>query len=525
MSETPTPAETAAPEVPESELIRVRREKLERIVALGYDAFPTKADVDTTLAGVIAANNGKTAEELDANPVRVKIAGRILAVREFGKTAFIVLSERTSRIQVYCRKDTLPEREWNLYKNLDAGDWISAEGNVFRTKTNELSVKAEKIDFLIKAIRPLPSKWHGLTDVEQRYRQRYVDLIVNDDVKETFITRARIVSYIRHWFDTHGFIEVETPMMQPIAGGAAARPFVTHHNALDIDLFLRIAPELYLKRLIVGGLSRVYEINRNFRNEGISVRHNPEFTMLEFYQAYADYEVLIEESEDLLSGLVQSVKGSDTLTFRGQELSFARPFARFTMKEAIAHFSNGAIRGSDLDDREQLVQLVLKYGEHRPVKADATHGTSTTPQQQIERMNDGKLIAELFESIAEEHLIQPTFITDFPVEVSPLSKQRKDDPRYVERFELYAGGMEIANAFSELNDADEQRARFEQQLGEREAGDDEAHQMDEDYVRALEYAMPPTGGEGIGIDRLAMILTDSASIRDVILFPLMRPVK
>jgi lysyl-tRNA synthetase class 2 len=509
----------------ESELIRVRREKLARIVELGYDAFPTRADVDTTIPEVVATFGGQSAVELEGAAHRVKIAGRIILIREFGKTAFLVLSEKTGRIQLYVRKDMLPEREWNLYKNLDAGDWISAAGTLFRTKTNELSVKAAHIDFLVKALRPLPSKWHGLTDVEQRYRQRYVDLIVNDDVKRTFETRARIVKYIRNWFDSHAFIEVETPMLQPIAGGAAARPFITHHNALDINLFMRIAPELYLKRLIVGGLSRVYEINRNFRNEGISVRHNPEFTMLEFYQAYADYEVLIEETEDLLSGLVHEVLGSETVTYGGRELSFERPFARFSMKEAIAHFSDGKIDAKDLDDRASLVELVLQYGEHKPVKGDATHCTAMTPRQQVEAMNDGKLIAELFESVAEEQLIHPTFITDFPVEVSPLSKQRKDDPRFVERFELYVGGMEVANAFSELNDADEQGRRFAQQISERERGDDEAHQADDDYVRALEYGMPPTGGEGIGIDRLAMILTNSPSIRDVILFPLMRPVK
>jgi lysyl-tRNA synthetase class 2 len=332
-----------------------------------------------------------------------------------------------------------------------------------------------------------------------------------------------MIRYIRAWFDKHEFIEVETPMMQPVAGGAAARPFITHHNALDIDLFLRIAPELYLKRLIVGGLTRVYEVNRNFRNEGIGYRWNPEFTMLEFYQAYADYEDLIEETEDLLSGLVQNVKGTETVTYGGNEIRFTRPFARFTMKEAVVHFSGGAIRQEDLDNRENLIRLVLKYGEHRPVKADGTEAPKGTPAQEIEAMNDGKLLAELFESVAEEKLIQPTFITDFPVEVSPLSKQRKDDPRYVERFELYVGGMEIANAFSELNDPDEQARRFAQQLAERERGDDEAHQVDDDYVRALEYGMPPTAGEGIGIDRLAMILTDSPTIRDVILFPLMRP--
>jgi lysyl-tRNA synthetase class 2 len=520
LTAAPPPPE---PEVPESELIRVRREKLARIVALGFEAFPTKADVDTTVEGVIAECGPKSAEELEQEKKHVKIAGRILTVREFGKTAFLVLSEKTARIQVYCRKDILSEREWELYKNLDAGDWISAEGVVFRTKTNELSVKAAKLGFLVKALRPLPSKWHGLTDVEQRYRQRYVDLIVNDDVKKTFETLAKIVRYIRNFFDGRGYIEVETPMMQPIASGAAARPFVTHHNALDIDLFMRIAPELYLKRLIVGGLSRVYEINRNFRNEGISTQHNPEFTMLEFYEAYADYRDLIASTEELLSGLVREIRGGDTVSFRGHEISFAKPFARFTMKEAIAHFSKGAIDAGDLDDRAKLVQLVLKHGEHRPVKADGTEGTKLTPQQQVEAMNDGKLIAELFESIAEEHLIQPTFITDFPTEVSPLSKQRPDDPNFVERFELYIGGMEVANAFSELNDADEQDRRFRQQLGERERGDDEAMQMDEDYVRALEYGMPPTGGEGVGIDRLTMILTDSPSIRDVILFPLMRP--
>jgi lysyl-tRNA synthetase class 2 len=520
---TDEPSSPAEPEVEESELIRVRREKLARIVELGFDAFPTTADVDTTIEDLVAKYGAKSHDELETEKPRVKIAGRILTIREFGKTSFIVLSEQTARVQAYCRKDVLSEREWELYRNLDAGDWIGVEGTLFRTKTNELSVKAERLHFLVKALRPLPSKWHGLTDMEQRYRQRYVDLIVNDDVKRTFITRAKIVKYIREWFDSHGFIEVETPMMQPIAGGAAARPFITHHNALDMDLYMRIAPELYLKRLIVGGLQRVYEVNRNFRNEGIGYRWNPEFTMLEFYQAYADYEVLIEETEDLLSGLAQTVLGSDTVTYRGNEISFRRPFTRFTMKEAIVHFSEGRIAADELDDRQHLVELVLKYGEHRPVKADGTEGTSTTPRQQVEAMNGGKLIAELFESIAEEHLVQPTFITDFPTEVSPLSKQRKDDPNYVERFELYIGGMEVANAFSELNDADEQARRFAQQVAERERGDDEAHQVDDDYVNALEYGMPPTGGEGIGIDRLAMILTDSPSIRDVILFPLMRP--
>jgi lysyl-tRNA synthetase, class II len=515
--------EVKQPEQSESDLIRVRREKLERITALGFHAFPTRAETDTTIEQVVAKYGSKSGPELEAEHAHVKIAGRILMIREFGKTAFLVLSERTARIQIYCRKDTLPEREWELYKNLDAGDWISAEGTVFRTKTNELSVKATHIDFLVKALRPLPGKWHGLTDVEQRYRQRYVDLIVNDEVKKTFETRAKMIRYIRRWFDDHGFIEVETPMMQPIAGGAAARPFITHHNALDIDLFLRIAPELYLKRLIVGGMSRVYELNRNFRNEGIGYRWNPEFTMLEFYQAYADYEELIRETEELLSGLVVEVTGGDKVTYRNNEISFHRPFARFSMKEAIVHFSKGAIKLEQIEERATLIRLVKQFGEHRPVTADGTEAPAGSPVQTIESMNDGKLIAELFESVAEEHLIPPTFITDFPVEVSPLSKQRRDDPRFVERFELFIGGMEVANAFSELNDPDEQARRFEQQIAERERGDEEAHQADYDYVNALEYGMPPTGGEGLGIDRLAMILTDSPTIRDVILFPLMRP--
>lgn len=502
-------SDESQPEVSESELIRVRREKLDRIVALGFEAFPTKADVDTTIAEIVASKGGKSAGELETAAVNVKIAGRVMGIRAFGKAAFLVLSEKTARIQVYCRKDALPEREWALYQNLDVGDWVEAAGTLFRTKTNELSVKAAHLGFLVKALRPLPSKWHGLTDVEQRYRQRYVDLIVNDGVKTTFETRAKIVRYIRGYFDRHGFVEVETPMMQPIASGAAARPFQTHHNALDIDLYLRIAPELYLKRLIVGGLSRVYEINRNFRNEGISTQHNPEFTMLEFYEAYADYNDLIARTEELLSGLASEVLGAEKVPFRGNEISFARPFARFTMKEAIAHF--GSIDAMHLDDRGTLQQLLIDRGGRE--EAD------------LAKMNVGKLIAELFELVAEEQLINPTFITDFPTEVSPLSKQRKDDPDYVERFELYIGGMEVANAFSELNDADEQDRRFRQQLGERERGDDEAMQMDEDYVHALEYGMPPTAGEGIGIDRLTMILTDSPSIRDVILFPLMRPIR
>jgi len=508
------PTEPQSPELPEPELIRVRREKLDRIIAAGFDPYPARADTDTTIREVVASESPKTGEELEAAHRTVKLAGRIMTRRDHGKTAFLDLSERDARIQVYLRRDQVSPSEWTLYENLDAGDWIGVQGSVFRTRKGELSIKATTISFLAKAHRPLPEKWHGLTDVEQRYRQRYLDLIVNDEVKRTFETRAGMIRYLRQWFDGKGFIEVETPMMQPIAGGAAARPFVTHHNTLDLDLFLRIAPELYLKRLIVGGLSKVYEINRNFRNEGISTQHNPEFTMLEFYQAYADYRELMDLSEELLTGLVQTVRGTELLNFRGQEINFRRPWKRFTMREAVVEF--GVRKGlnipaSDLENENSLRTWCDRASAMKGDKPDTT------------RRSAGKLLADLFELVAEEFLIDPTFITDFPVEVSPLSKQRKDDPRFVDRFELYVGGMEIANAFSELNDPDEQARRFAQQIDARAGGDEEAHQADDDYVRALEYGMPPTGGEGIGIDRLAMILTDSPSIRDVILFPLMRP--
>jgi len=500
----------------ESELLEIRREKLGRIVAAGFDPYPTRAETDTTIESIVSRYGAATAELLEGERAAVKIAGRVMTIRDHGKTAFLDLAEGVTRIQVYCRRDSLSEPEWLLYQNLDIGDWVAIEGVVFRTKKGELSVKAARLGFLAKALRPLPEKWHGLTDVEQRYRQRYVDLIVNDDVKKVFTKRAAIVRFIRSFFDARDFIEVETPMMQPVAGGAAARPFVTHHNTLDLTLYLRVAPELYLKRLIVGGLQRVYEINRNFRNEGISTQHNPEFTMLEFYQAYADYRELIGLTEDLLSELVRAIEGSETVRWRDQKISFAKPFPRFTMKEALAHFSAKEGRPIDprsLDDPSALLALLRVWsGDGAKLPADAASAPSS-----------GHLLAQLFESVVEKHLIDPTFITEFPVEVSPLSKQRKDDPRYVERFELYAGGMEIANAFSELNDPDEQARRFAMQLQQRERGDEDAHQTDEDYVRALEFGMPPTGGEGIGIDRLTMLLTGSPSIRDVILFPLMRP--
>ena len=492
------------PEVPESELVRVRREKLARIAALGYDPFPTTADVDAGIADVVARYGGKSHDELEAEKPRVKIAGRILAIREFGKTSFLVLSEKTARIQAYCRKDALSEREWELYKNLDAGDWVAVEGTVFRTKTNELSVKAERLHFLVKALRPLPSKWHGLTDVEQRYRQRYVDLIVNDDVKATFETRARIVRYIRNWFDGHGFIEVETPMMQPIAGGAAARPFITHHNALDIDLYLRVAPELYLKRLIVGGLGRVYEINRNFRNEGLSTQHNPEFTMLELYLAYADYRDLMDWIEKATRGLAEALHGSQPLTYQGRAYDLGKPFRRLTLEQAIIEHSPG-VDPLSLRDLTYLRKRCEQHG----IKVEREDGP-------------GKLQVALFEK-TESALLDPTFVYGYPVEVSPLSRPNDADPFIADRFEFFLAGREIANGFSELNDPEEQAARFRAQAARKDQGDEEAMFYDADYVRALEYGMPPAAGLGVGIDRLVMFFTDSPSIRDVILFPHMRP--
>ncbi|MDX1584637.1 MAG: lysine--tRNA ligase, partial [Thermoanaerobaculia bacterium] len=453
----------------EAELIRVRREKRDRIASLGIDPYPTTVHTDARIAEVVGRYGGMTTEELDEKAERVAIAGRILAVRDFGKAGFLSLAEGTARIQIYCRKNELGN-DWPIYENLDMGDWIGVQGVVMRTKKGELSVRAETLQFLAKALRPMPEKWRGLTDVEQRYRQRYVDLIVNDEVKDVFVKRAAIIRYIREFFDARGYVEVETPMMQPIAGGAAARPFITHHNTLDLDLYLRIAPELYLKRLIVGGLQRVYEINRNFRNEGVSTQHNPEFTMLEFYEAYSDYRQMMDLTEELLSGLVEKVNGSKTVTWKDHEINFAPPFSRYTMKEAIVQFGSErgvAIDAAKLEDRDYLRTTIADLNGHHEVRSDGTEGPGWAKSAEIEKMNRGKLLAELFETVAEEHLIQPTFITDFPTEVSPLSKQSPEDPEIVERFELFVGGMEVANAFSELNDPDEQKSRFEAQLEQR----------------------------------------------------------
>ncbi|MCC7172337.1 MAG: lysine--tRNA ligase, partial [Planctomycetes bacterium] len=462
------------------------------------------------LSAVVSRYEAWPAEELEtAKPVE-RTAGRILGVRTFGKANFLVLSDGKSRLQIYVRADSVDARSFEIFSRLDFGDHIGVEGRLFRTRTNELTIWATHIEFLAKCQVPLPEKWHGLTDVEVRYRQRYLDLIVNPEARRVFEVRARVVAAIRRYLDARGFVEVETPMMQPVAGGALARPFVTHHNTLDLDLFLRIAPELYLKRLTVGGFEKVYEINRNFRNEGISTQHNPEFTMLEFYEAYVDYEHLMQLTEDLLSGLVIDIHGGTDVPFGDVTLSFAPPFRRLSLRHAAADRASErlgrAVTADALRTRDAAAAVARDLG----LPVESGHGA-------------GKITTAIFESLWERDLVQPTFVFDFPTEVSPLSKEKAGDPDTVERFELYAGGFEVANGFSELNDPVEQRARFEAQLRDRAAGDVEAHQMDEDYIRALEYGLPPTGGEGIGIDRLVMLLTTRPSIRDVILFPLMRP--
>jgi lysyl-tRNA synthetase class 2 len=422
-----------------------------------------------------------------------------MTLRHMGKAGFAHLQQSGERLQIYVKKDIVGESDFQLFKLVDIGDIVGVEGYLFRTRTGELSVHVEKLEFLSKTLLSMPEKWHGLEDVEIRYRQRYLDLIANPDVRKVFVTRARIIASLRRQLEARGFIEVETPMMQPLYGGATARPFITHHNTLDMDLYLRIAPELYLKRLIVGGLERVYEINRNFRNEGLSTHHNPEFTMLEFYQAYTDYRGLMDFSAEILAQVALDATGATEVEYEGHKLDFGR-VERYTMREAVVRFWEGEGRPT-MDDVANPEWLLHNSGKATP----------------------GEGLTAIFERRVEEKLIQPTMIYDYPVETSPLSKNKPEDPAFVERFEVYAAGMEIGNAYTELNDPQEQRRRFEMQLGMRERGDEEAHQMDEDYVRALSYGMPPTGGEGIGIDRLTMILTGSSSIRDVILFPLLRP--
>jgi lysyl-tRNA synthetase, class II len=421
-----------------------------------------------------------------------------------------VLSDGKARIQVYIRQDSLAERDFQMFKLLDFGDWVGVEGRLFRTKTKEFTIWASKLEFLAKCLLPLPEKWHGLTDIEIRYRQRYLDLIVNPDARRVFEIRSRVVAATREFLIARGFLEVETPMMQSIPGGALARPFVTHHNALDMPLYMRVAPELYLKRLTVGGVERVFEINRNFRNEGISTQHNPEFTMLEFYRAYADYTDLMPLTEQLLADVARKATGTDEIQYGDHTISFKAPFRRLSLRDAARDAASRRlgtpVDAGDLRSREAAAALAARLG------------VGVAPG-----MGAGKMTAAMFEALCEGDLVQPTFVYDFPTEVSPLSKQKADDPDTVERFELYAAGFELANAFSELNDPAEQRRRFEEQLRQRAGGDEEAHAMDEDYIRALEFGMPPAAGEGVGIDRLVMLLTNSPSIRDVILFPLMRP--
>ena len=494
----------------EDDQIAQRRANLDAVTRLGIRPYPNRFAPSHTVSALVEAHGERPKEALEADRVDTVTAGRIISIRSFGKASFFVLSDGRARMQVYVRQDAVSERDFALSKLLDYGDQIGVTGHLFRTKTNELSIWASSLTFLAKCFLPLPEKWHGLQDVEIRYRQRYLDLIVNPDVRRVFEVRSRTINAIREFLVSRGFLEVETPMMQPIAGGALARPFVTHHNALDMKLYLRIAPELYLKRLVVGGVERVFEINRNFRNEGIGYRWNPEFTMLEFYWAYADYHDLMALSEQLLSHTVQTAVGTLDVQWGDHQISFAAPFARRTFRSLVVDAVSQKL-GEDLD--EHLLKdgkVVTLLAQRLGVEVEKGWGP-------------GKVATEIFERYVEDVLVQPTFVYDYPTEVSPLSKQRPDDPDTVERFELYAGGMEIANAFSELNDPDEQRRRFEAQLADRARGDQEAHQMDEDYIRALEYGLPPTGGEGIGIDRLVMLLTNSPSIRDVILFPLMRP--
>ena len=493
----------------ESDLLRQRRANFDELVRLGIDPYPHKFERSDTIADLVSAHGARTKEDLEAAAIQTRTAGRILAIRSFGKANFLVLSDGTAKIQAYIRQDTLPEREFAAFKLLDFGDYVGVEGKLFRTKTNELTIFASSLQFLVKCFEPLPEKWHGLSDVEIRYRQRYLDLIVNPDSRRVFQVRSKVLASIRGFLNARGYLEVETPMMQPIAGGALARPFVTHHNALDMQLFLRVAPELYLKRLVVGGLERVYEINRNFRNEGISTQHNPEFTMLEFYQAYSDYHELMVMTEEMLAACARDAIGTEQITFGQHQISLTPPYRRVSLREGARSKASERLARtvSDADLRQRETAAALARALHLEVQPS---------------WGPGKIATEIFERLNEHDLVQPTFVYDFPTEVSPLSKQKPDDLDTVERFELYIGGFEVANAFSELNDPAEQRRRFEAQLVGRAAGDAEAHAMDEDYIRALEYGLPPTAGEGVGIDRLVMLLTNSPSIRDVILFPLMR---
>ena len=505
MSETEVKTQ-AELEAERNEQIVQRRSKLEQLRTAGA-AYPNGFERDALAQQLLSDYNDLDKDALAATPIRVKIAGRIMTRRIMGKASFVHIKDMSGRLQLYVTRDGLPEGVYQDFKTWDLGDIIGAEGELFKTKTGELSVKVSAIQLLTKALRPMPDKYHGLADQEQRFRQRYLDLLVNDDSRRIFEIRSKLISGIRCFLDKLGYMEVETPMMQPLASGAVARPFTTHHNAMDMELFLRIAPELYLKRLVVGGFEKVYEINRNFRNEGISTRHNPEFTMLEFYQAFATFDDMMDITEALFRELAKTVLHTDKLVYQETEIDLTKPFTRISMRQSILEH-RPEIKGEQLDELEQARALAKQ------------HGLEIHPAFGL-----GKIHAELFEELVEKQLQQPTFITEFPAEVSPLARANDDNPFITDRFELYVGGQEIANGFSELNDPDDQAKRFQDQIKAREAGDDEAMKFDADYITALEYGLPPTAGEGIGIDRLVMLFTNSPSIRDVILFPLLRAKK
>ena len=486
-----------------SDLIGKRRKKIEDLKNKKIDLFPNDFNVAHTVRDIVSSLEGVPGSPTDEDFVYV-VAGRMLAINRFGKASFIRFRDRTGQLQAYIRKDKIGDKAYGLFKQLDIGDIVGIKGTMFKTKTGEWTLLAHELKLVCKSTRPLPEKFHGLKDPEKRYRRRYIDLIVNSDVRKIFIKRSKIIQAIRTFLLERDFLEVETPMMQPVPGGAEATPFVTHHNALGMDLFLRIAPELYLKRLLVGGFERVFEINRNFRNEGVSSRHNPEFTMLEFYQAYATYEDLMDLTEEMFAYVTEAAAGSTTISYQGATIDMGAKWRRVSLFEALEEY--GGVDANLLKDKEKLLEIA------------ASKGIKVTKTGRL-----GKIITKLFDVLVEPKLIQPTFITGYPVEVSPLSRRSDQDPDLAERFELFIAGHEIANGFSELNDPSDQKDRFLQQMADREAGDQEAHLMDKDYIEALEYGMPPAAGQGIGIDRLAMLLTDSDSIREVILFPHMKP--
>lgn len=491
---------------PENELIQQRKKKLLELRQLGVDPYPARYRPADCASDLIREAGNLAAAELEGLNRRAQVAGRIMALRGFGKTVFTHLQDSSGKIQTYFRRDSLTPEDFALVEKLDLGDFIGVEGKLFRTRTGELTVQAATLRLLAKSLRPLPEKWHGLRDIEQRYRHRYLDLIVNPPVRKVFQTRAALIAAIRDFFTSRGFLEVETPMMQPIPGGATARPFRTFYNALDAEVFLRVAPELYLKRLVIGGFEKVFEINRNFRNEGLSREHNPEFTMLEFYQAYADYRSLMNLSEELFMELARKVLGSERLTYQGNEIDLSPPWPRLRLVDSLSTVAG--LGASDVRDFDFLRRQAEKLG----IPIQQSYGPE-------------RLQVEIFERLVQPSLVKPTFIIDFPKEVSPLAKALPGEPDLVERFELFIGGKEVANAFTELNDPIDQRERFLRQVEEGAAGDEEAQRMDEDFLNALEHGMPPTAGEGIGIDRLVMLFTDSSNIRDVILFPQLRPEK